>query len=110
MRMSQSKAKFASAIVAGLLTGLPFATLQIGAAPAAESCLTQPNGETPQGKHWYYRIERGTGRHCWYLRGEDESPRVAAPEPAASRPAPRRAESATARAIANARAEWSADK
>jgi hypothetical protein len=40
---------------------------------AADSCLTEPRGDSAQGKHWYYHIERGTGRHCWYLRGEDET-------------------------------------
>jgi hypothetical protein len=36
------------------------------AAPA-ESCLAAPKGVAPQGRHWYYRIERSSQRKCWYL-------------------------------------------
>jgi len=34
---------------------------------AADDCLTSPRGTAPQGSHWYYRVDRSTGRHCWYL-------------------------------------------
>lgn len=38
---------------------------------AADECLTKPNGPTPQGQHWYYRIDHAnSGRQCWYLRAE----------------------------------------
>lgn len=37
------------------------------ASAAADSCLTQPNGPAPAGRHWYYRIERASGRHCWHV-------------------------------------------
>ena len=38
---------------------------------AADECLTKPNGPTPQGQHWYYRIDHANnGRQCWYLRPE----------------------------------------
>jgi len=84
-----------------------------GPARAADDCLSEPNGPTSQGKHWYYRIERGTGRHCWYLRGEDEPARATAPDPtaiakASSRNAEpsRNAEMLAPRSIADARAEW----
>jgi hypothetical protein len=33
----------------------------------AEDCLAAPNGASPAGQHWYYRIDRTTRRHCWYL-------------------------------------------
>jgi len=36
---------------------------------AAEECLAKPNGPSPHGSHWYYRIDRASNRHCWYLRG-----------------------------------------
>jgi hypothetical protein len=38
----------------------------------ADDCLTTPSGEAPQGQRWFYRIERGTQRHCWYLRDKAE--------------------------------------
>jgi hypothetical protein len=28
-----------------------------------------PKAPSPNGQHWYYRIERATGHKCWYLRG-----------------------------------------
>jgi hypothetical protein len=34
--------------------------------------LTQPTGPTPQGQHWYYRLDHANdGRQCWYLRAEN---------------------------------------
>jgi hypothetical protein len=37
----------------------------------ADDCLAKPNGPTPQGQHWYYRIDHANdGRQCWYLRAE----------------------------------------
>jgi hypothetical protein len=107
--MSGVQAKFAWAIFAGVLACLPLSTVFDGAARAADDCLAEPNGPTPQGKHWYYRIERGTGRHCWYVRGEDEPARAAAPEPTTTSKAPsRNADMLAPRSIANARAEWPA--
>jgi len=33
----------------------------------ADDCLAAPNVSSPPGQHWYYRINRATRRHCWYL-------------------------------------------
>jgi hypothetical protein len=70
--MSNHFAKFATAIAVAIL-----ATLALSAVPrtanAADECLTEPTGPTSQGKHWYYHIERGTGRHCWYQRGQEDT-------------------------------------
>lgn len=57
------------------------------AAAPADDCLTTPNPKSPAGSHWYYRIERPSGRHCWYVRAdggkaaesESAKPRAAAP-------------------------------
>jgi hypothetical protein len=69
--MVSRTAKIASSIVAGILAGVPLAAPRT-AANAAE-CLTEPGkGGTPS-QHWHYHIERGTKRHCWYLRGEGET-------------------------------------
>ncbi|MBO0758319.1 MAG: hypothetical protein J2P54_20910, partial [Bradyrhizobiaceae bacterium] len=38
---------------------------------AAEDCLEQPNGQAPQGGHWYYHTDRATNRKCWALRTDD---------------------------------------
>lgn len=34
---------------------------------AADDCLSGPKSATPSGQHWYYRIDRATKKHCWYL-------------------------------------------
>ena len=34
----------------------------------ANDCLTAPNALTPQGSHWYYRLDRASQRKCWYVR------------------------------------------
>jgi hypothetical protein len=36
-------------------------------AAAAASCIAAPNGRSPQGKHWVYRVDNETGRRCWRL-------------------------------------------
>ena len=105
--MSNEPAGFASAIFIGVLVTLSPRTVFFGAARAADTCLSEPNGATPAGKHWYYRIEHGTGRHCWYLRGEDEKPAsvgASGSAPAVTEASPR-AETDAARSIANAHAE-----
>src|SRR5262249_51560173 len=30
-------------------------------------CLAGPNKLSPQGSHWYYRVDRVNRRKCWYL-------------------------------------------
>src|SRR5437868_15162999 len=107
MRMSNVPAKFASALFLGMAAGAMWTTLPQQAALAADNCLSETKDQTPQGQHWYYRIERGTGHKCWYLRGEDEKP-ARADEPVAAtpeRPAPRSAEASPSHSIADARAE-----
>jgi hypothetical protein len=111
--MSSLPAKFASAQVFGVLVFGVVATaastaLAQSASRAADNCLLEPGTDTlPQGKHWYYRIERGTGRKCWYTRdADDTSARAEAPSAApADKPAPRRAEAAPTRSISDAHAE-----
>jgi hypothetical protein len=77
-------------LAAALLTGRSSAE---PAAEAADTCQTKPGGTSPQGSHWYYRIERSTGRHCWYLgaaggrgqaRTKETAKETAAPARAAS--------------------------
>ena len=70
--------RLAPAVVAALITGFgmdcaalraePAAPATAPAAGAADDCLAAPNRTSPAGTHWYYRIDRNSGRHCWYLR------------------------------------------
>ena len=102
--MSNRTAKLVSAIFASLLAGAPFATVSHG---AAAECLSGPKDPTPEGSHWYYRIEHPSERHCWYLRKEGEKlSQVASPAapPAAKQVSPDPAP-AIQRSIADAHAE-----
>src|ERR1700694_4281551 len=107
MHMSNRTAKFVSAIFAGFLAGAPFATVSHGAVPAADECLSGPKGQTPQGSHWYYRIDHATKRHCWYVRAEGEKPSkaIASTSPPSEKPTAPNAETAKLRSIADAHAE-----
>ena len=106
--MSDFPAKFASAFFLAAVAGAAPTALPSSPARAADNCLTEPNrDDTPQGKHWYFHIEHGTGRHCWYLRGMEEkgAARADTNDAPADKPAPRRTEAMASRAIADAHAE-----
>ena len=106
-------AKFVSALFVSLIAGASFITAS-HSAPApdeADKCLAGPKGTAPQGSHWYYRVERGTKRHCWYVGEEKEKVARAAPavssasaDPTSSIPPPPK-NAGTPKAIADARAE-----
>ena len=107
--MSNLQTRLAPAFLLSVAASLTLMAGPGSAARAADSCVTEPKAESPQGKHWYYRIERGSGRHCWYLRGEDEaSARTPAAEPvAAAKPAPPTTTgNAPPRSLADAHAEF----
>src|ERR1700759_2967893 len=108
MRMSNVQARLASAFLLSVAASVGLMAGPVNAVRAADNCVTEPGNESSQGKHWYYRIERGTGRHCWYLRGENEaSARTPGAEPVASaRPAPATSGNAPQRTLADARAEF----
>jgi hypothetical protein len=109
MRMSNVQAKLASAFLLSVAASAGLTAGPSSVARAADSCITEPKVDSPQGKHWYYRIERGTARHCWYLRGEDEaSARTPVADPVATaKPAPQTTGNAPAtRSLADARAEF----
>jgi hypothetical protein len=95
----------------GIVASLAFATN----ADAAGECLSGPKGDTPQGKHWYYRIEHPSKRHCWYLgdegkRASRESATAKSPEETpAEKPVPKRNSESMQPAVANARAEITKD-
>jgi len=55
----------------------------------ADNCLNAPNSPTPQGSHWYYRMDWPRQRKCWYLRAPDQPPQEAlqvVPEAASAAP------------------------
>jgi hypothetical protein len=127
--MSNRSVKFAPALLAGVVAGANLAAMtdlraQIATAAeaatpatqaAADSCLSAPQGATPSGSHWYYRIDRVTKRQCWYLREESDSgedkfaraaPPASAPASATEEPAAPQQRTITRKSIADARAEW----
>jgi hypothetical protein len=105
--MSNRTAKFASAIFATLIAGAPLTTVSHGAVPADDDCLSGPKGQTPSGGHWYYRIDRATKRHCWYLAEEKEKLSRVAPKNSAALadPVSPQQETAPQQSIADAHAE-----
>jgi hypothetical protein len=104
--MSHVTAKVASTLLIGVAAATVSTALSSRSANAADSCLTEPKADV-QGKHWYYHIERGTGRHCWYVRGQDDtSARDEDDKQVASDQAPAaKVDPATARTFADAHAE-----
>lgn len=107
--MAYRKGKFVSAVVTGMLAGVSLAIL--APAPVQAECLTEAGPGAAQGQHWYYRIERGSGRHCWYLREQGEkAAHATSPESSATPGAPkaptRSDEAASARSLEDARAEF----
>lgn len=105
--MPNRPAKFVSAIFASVLAGTSLAGVSHNAARAADDCLAAPKGETPEGSHWYYRIDRATKRHCWYQRAEGEKLSQAAPPNSSGSAKPVASIAATPmqRSIADAHAE-----
>lgn len=106
-----SRTTKSAAISAAVLAAAALAAIPTGAR-AADECLTAPKGATPAGAHWYYRLEKGTKRKCWYLADEVSkatrttssaaTPAAASPET----PNPPAAKPKTARkSVADARAE-----
>jgi hypothetical protein len=57
----------ASAILAIISVAFAMAGRTSQAQQAAGTCLSKPGGSAPEGRHWFYRIDRATRRHCWYL-------------------------------------------
>jgi len=68
--MRHRATKLISAISAGVVMSVPFATIAVRAVETAEECVTRPREAAPPGQHWYYLSDRGSKRRCWYLHRE----------------------------------------
>jgi len=107
--MMYRAAKFVSAISTGVVVSVPVATIPLVAVEAADDCLTRPKDVTPAGQHWYYLIDRGSKRRCWYLHQETGTSAHASMTRRARRAAivaARKSEPAMTRASADAYAEF----
>jgi hypothetical protein len=99
-RMSKRIARIAPALIVTCMASLTATAPAVQAEPmnaaaAGDDCLAKPNGPSPQGRHWYYRIDRANNnRQCWYLReldpksGETAQTRAAPPAQPVTAPEP----------------------
>src|SRR5262245_28487681 len=106
--MKTRAAKFVVALIASILSSASAFAAPEEAEQRPDTCLTSPREYSPPGSRWRYRTERGTGRHCWFLKDEAdkaaEQSTAATEEPA---PAPPRRKPAASRTVSDARAEFS---
>lgn len=110
--MKARAAKFVAAIIASILSSANGFAAPDSTEKRADACLTSPRDYAPPGTRWRYRVERGTGRHCWFLKDDAEKTAGKAAEQstaATEEPssAPPRNKSATPRSVSDARAEFS---
>jgi hypothetical protein len=84
MTMSNRTAKFVAAMFASILAGANLTAVAENAVKTADSCLSGPKGAPPAGAHWYYRVDRGTKRNCWYLGDGKAKTAAAAPRDSAA--------------------------
>jgi hypothetical protein len=119
--MSSRSAKFVCVLFASILAGANFgAVAENGTKPAdnsksADNCLSTPKGAAPAGSHWYYRLDRATKRHCWYVgEAKNEAARAAPQDSARSTQAadnaPPQQNPTVGKSVADARAEWTSPK
>jgi hypothetical protein len=63
-----------SKILSGMFALMPAVLLATGyssfGAAQADDCRIKPDGSAAAGLHWYYRVDRTTNRHCWYLHAQ----------------------------------------
>jgi hypothetical protein len=110
--METRAAKFVAAIIASILYSASAFAAPEDAEPAesrADTCLTSPRDYTPPGTRWRYRLDRDTGRRCWFLKDEEKrAGKAAVPTATAEEePAPPRKKPAATHTLSDARAELS---
>jgi hypothetical protein len=110
--MSNRSGKLLSTFFIASFAGSVLAITANSPARADDTCLAGPKATTPRGSHWYYRVEPGTKRHCWYLgEGRGKTTQRAAAKPSSPPPAPDKPAQTSAApplqpAVADARAEF----
>ncbi|MGL6060812.1 MAG: hypothetical protein ACRC1G_08995 [Bradyrhizobium sp.] len=110
--MKTRAAIFVVALIASILSSAGAFAAPDPTEERADTCLTSPREYTPPGTRWRYKMERGTGRRCWFLKDEAEKAAgkpagqstATADEPA---PAPQRRKPAASPTVSDARAEFS---
>jgi hypothetical protein len=65
--MTSRATRFALGALTCIVTGASLVVTQLETVGAADECLASPKGASPSGQHWFYRVDRSTKRHCWYL-------------------------------------------
>jgi hypothetical protein len=87
--MSHQSRRIAPALLASLIATLA-ATASARAAPAVApdppDCLAKPNAPAQKGSHWYYHLDRPSGRHCWHQRPLNAAQTETAPPRSATAP------------------------
>lgn len=78
----------APAVLAFTVIGGAVALSYTRTAHAVDSCLTEPDLQSTEPGHWYYRIDTATHRRCWFLSSDPPSARQAAPAKPAAPPVP----------------------
>jgi hypothetical protein len=61
---------FAPVILVIVLAAVSWTARSTLAQRAADECMTKPGSAAPQGRHWYFRVNRTDHRHCWYVGPE----------------------------------------
>jgi hypothetical protein len=91
-------------LVLAVLIALPAAALwSTRSTFAADDCVAKPGATAPQGRHWYFRLDRSAHRQCWYLGSEGTKTRAAArAEPELPLPVARPLSPPTAQLLAGA--------
>jgi hypothetical protein len=79
--MPKRSVKIVAATFASILASTLLGPQSRGETVTPDNCLLSPRGETPPGSHWFYRLEHGTKRQCWYLRSS-KGEKLAAQAPA----------------------------
>jgi len=77
-----------SAVLAFTAIGGAVALSYTHTAHAVDSCLTEPDLQSTEPGHWYYRIDTPTHRKCWFLSSDPAGVRQAAPAKPAGAPVP----------------------
>jgi hypothetical protein len=62
-------------LLPAILVVLPATTALMAQSTLVEAmvdeCRIRPGSATPNGTHWYYRVNRANNQHCWYLSSAD---------------------------------------